>query len=108
MQVPPPQAGANDATAISVGPFSIVLDGAAKFGANWYCRRLLVVSKFKKSPGVPSAGGVAPSRSEGRKLPSFGTVKQMAAGEDAWPSIAVRSYAQSCAPVKVCPLANML
>ena len=48
IQVPPPHASPNRATGISGVAWVSVAAPNAKFGLNWYRRRLLKVSKFKK------------------------------------------------------------
>src|ERR1051325_6834275 len=70
MQVPPLQASEKAATARSGETWVKVAVGGLveKLGDIVYMRKLESVSKVEKNPGVPSGGGVGPSRSEGRKL----------------------------------------
>src|SRR5436189_5019710 len=108
MQVPPPwQAGANEATAMPVGPVSVVFAGVAQSAWNLQRLRLLnpkLIIRF----GVPAGGGVAPSRSLGRTPPKAVESWKHCCVAAAPVSILARSKAHSLEPAKVMPLLKML
>src|SRR5208337_1413838 len=105
-QVPPlPQARLVFATFMVVDAERVAVP-AAKFRVslrryNWPG---LLFCQLMKSPGVPSAGGVGPSLSEGRYPNSLlGVILQSWAAVELPASILVRSKAQRSAPMKDCP-----
>src|SRR5262245_27140230 len=107
MQVPPPQAAANAATGMFVGPESVAVP-AVKLTLEIFHRLREFEPKLRKNSGDPAGGGVAPSRSAGSTPP-----KLLLNWKQIWVAavpaiIEARSSAHSLEPAKVAPLLKML
>src|SRR5438128_9884972 len=97
MQLPPLQAGVKAATARFVGPASVEFAEVAK--STWNFQRFSeLVPKLRKKLGDPAGGGVAPSRSEGKRLSMLEFNWKHCAVAASPASICARSNAHTPAP----------
>ena len=87
------------------GPVRVELLGAVK--STWNFHRFsafAVVSTFMRKFGAPAGGGVAPSRSEGKRLSkALESWKHTRAGAAEPVNIALRSNAHASGPMKLLP-----
>src|SRR6266851_4864937 len=90
---------------IEVGPKKVEFLGFAK--STWNFQRFKVLdagSMFKRKFGEPAGGGVAPSRSEGKRLANaLESWKHTNAGAATPLNMATRSHAHASAPMKLVP-----
>src|SRR5439155_16567541 len=110
-QVPPlPQARTELATLMGVAADRVAVS-VAKFSVSFRRNSWpgLLFCQVTKRPGVPSVGGVGPSRSEGKYPPSvFGVDLQIWAAAAFPANIFVRSKPHRAEPLKLCPFKKRL